>query len=53
MYPKTIDANLPVAVNDAADTLLADLTLLERTHLAHLSEGELGQINRLVGPQIG
>jgi len=47
-----IDANLPLTVNEAVDTLLADLPLLERTHLAYLSEAELDVINRIVGLQI-
>ena len=52
MFPKMIDANLPLTVNEAVDTLLADLPLLERNHLAYLGEDQLGLINRMVGHQI-
>jgi len=52
MFPKMIDANLPLTADEAVDTLLADLSLLERNHLAYLSEDELGLINRMVGHQI-
>ena len=52
MFPKAIDIDLPMNVDDAVDMLLADLPLLERSRLAHLTTAELDLINRLVGLQI-
>lgn len=52
MFPHMIDKHLPATVDDAADTLLADLSLRERTRLAHLSEDEMELISGMVGAQI-
>ena len=49
MFPRIIDGNLPRTVNEAVDTLLADLPLLERTRLAQLNGYELDLFNRVVG----
>ena len=52
MFPKAMDIDLPMSVDDALDMLLADLPLLERSRLAKLTSAELDLINRLVGLQI-
>ena len=52
MFPKMIDIKLPSTIDEAVDTLLDDLPLLDRSRLACLAPKELDLINRMVGLQI-
>lgn len=52
MFPKTVDIELHLTIDDAVDKLLDDLPLLDRTRLSAMTSEELDLINRLVGFQI-
>ncbi|BBO86953.1 hypothetical protein [Desulfosarcina ovata] len=52
MFPKPIDNDLPLTIDDAVQLLLADLPLLDRTRLGAMEPEELDWINRMVGLQI-
>ena len=52
MFPKPIDYDLPLTIDEAVNMLLADLPLLDRTRLSAMTTEELNLINKLVGIQI-
>jgi hypothetical protein len=52
MFPKTVDIELPLTIDDAVNMLLDDLQLLDRTRLSVMTPDELDLINRLVGLHI-
>lgn len=52
MFPKPIDTQLPMTIDEAVSLLLSDLPLLDRTRLSVLTDEELNLINRAVSLQI-
>ncbi|BBO66552.1 hypothetical protein DSCA_04820 [Desulfosarcina alkanivorans] len=52
MFPKIVDIELPITIDDAVTMLLDDLPLLDRTRLSSMTPDELDLINRLVGLHI-
>lgn len=52
MFPKPINTELPLTIDEAVSILLSDLPLLDRTRLSAMTTEELNLVNRVVGLQI-
>ena len=52
MIPKLIGNELPLSIDEAVNTILNDLPLLDRTRLSAMKSEELCLIGREVGTQI-
>jgi len=52
MIPRSIGIELPLTIEDAVNTILNDLPLLDRTRLSAMKPDELCLVEREVGSQI-
>ena len=52
MLPKPINIDLPLTIDEAVNTILNDLPLLDRTRLSAIKSDELWNIDREIGSQI-
>jgi hypothetical protein len=52
MFPKPMNTEVPLTIEEAVSMLLGDLPLLDRTRLGAMTTEELNLINKVVGLQI-